>query len=170
MLTCIYQSPVGILKISETDGKITGVCLWREKETENSKNCAKDSCNIQNTMSPCSELLSLVCAQLDEYFAGKRKQFDVPIRYSGTPFQESVWNALRSIPYGETRSYEDIAISAGSPKAVRAVGQANHDNPLMILVPCHRVIRKNGDIGGFAGGTEVKKYLLSLEAGNAALS
>ena len=83
----------------------------------------------------------------------------------GTTFQKQVWEELQRIPYGETRSYEDIAVAIGNPKAVRAVGQANNRNPLLIIVPCHRVIHKNGDITGFACGTEVKKYLLDLEKG-----
>ncbi len=153
--SCLYQSPVGILKISEEGGKITGLCLYRG-----------ETGGIGGRMLQGCELLCRACGQLDEYFAGTRKQFDLPIGYSGTPFQERVWGALRKIPYGETRSYEDIAISAGSPRAVRAVGQANHNNQLLLLVPCHRVIHKNGDISGFACGIEVKRYLLALEAGN----
>lgn len=93
-----------------------------------------------------------------------RTTFSVPIKYPfGTPFWHAVWNALREIPYGETRSYEDIAVAIGNPKAVRAIGQANHNNPILLLVPCHRVINKNGGIGGFGCGVEVKKQLLQLE-------
>ena len=102
--------------------------------------------------------------ELTEYFSGTRTTFRLPIAFTtGTPFQNSVWNALRDIPYGETRSYEDIAAAIGNPKAVRAIGQANKKNPLLLLVPCHRVINKNGSIGGFACGVEIKEQLLQLE-------
>lgn len=87
------------------------------------------------------------------------------LKYEGTPFQQSVWRQLQKIPYGETRSYQEIAIGIGNEKAVRAVGQANNKNPIMIIIPCHRVIHKNGDIIGFACGGEVKQYLLDLEKG-----
>ena len=158
---CFYQSPIGILKISETDGRITGLCLCREEAV----GINADIGSVTAAVSPGCQLLREACRQLDEYFAGTRRQFDLPVSYQGTPFQKKVWGELRKIPYGETRSYEDIAISAGSPRAVRAVGQANHNNPLLILIPCHRVIHKNGDISGFACGIEAKKYLLALEKG-----
>lgn len=87
----------------------------------------------------------------------------MPLSYEGTEFQNKVWTSLQKIPYGETRSYEDIAEDIGNKKAVRAVGQANNKNPIMIIIPCHRVIHKNGDINGFACGVDVKKYLLDLE-------
>lgn len=101
--------------------------------------------------------------QLEEYFNGKRKYFDLPYRMYGTAFQKTVWEALLKIPYGETRSYSEIAELTGNPKAVRAVGMANHRNPLVILVPCHRVIGKNGSMTGYAGGLERKEMLLRLE-------
>lgn len=93
-------------------------------------------------------------------------KFDLPVAFTGTPFQQQVWKELQKIPYGATRSYQDIAVAIGNPKAVRAIGQANHRNPIMIVVPCHRVINKNGSLGGFGGGLEVKKYLLDLEKNN----
>lgn len=101
--------------------------------------------------------------QLDEYFAGKRREFSVPIRTQGTDFQEKVWAALRKIPYGETRTYGQIAAQVGNPKAGRAVGGANHNNPIMILTPCHRVIGADGSLTGFGGGLDVKEALLALE-------
>ena len=101
--------------------------------------------------------------QLDEYFAGTRRRFDFPHRLHGTPFQEKVWAALRDIPYGETRSYKDIAEAIGHPKAFRAVGMANHANPICIAVPCHRVVGSNGSLTGYAGGVEKKRFLLELE-------
>jgi methylated-DNA-[protein]-cysteine S-methyltransferase len=101
--------------------------------------------------------------QLEEYFAGKRRKFTVQLDPAGTEFQNKVWNALRTIPFGETRSYGDIADLIGSRKAVRAVGAANGKNPLSIIVPCHRVIGADGKLTGFAGGLEVKAQLLALE-------
>ena len=102
--------------------------------------------------------------QLTEYFAGKRQEFDLPLKLSGTEFQLSVLDALQKIPYGETTSYSDIAQRIGRPKAVRAVGAANGRNPIPIIVPCHRVIGSHGDLTGFGGGLETKEALLRLEA------
>lgn len=101
--------------------------------------------------------------QLAEYFVGERHSFDLPLELSGTPFQRDVLAALQRIPYGETRSYSDIATAIGRPKAVRAVGAANARNPLPIVLPCHRVIGKGGGLTGFGGGLEVKAQLLDLE-------
>ena len=101
--------------------------------------------------------------QLKEYFAGRRREFDLPLSPAGTEFQQNVWAALKAIPYGELRSYRDIAEGLDKPKAVRAVGAANGRNPLPIVVPCHRVIGSDGSLTGFAGGLEAKKILLRLE-------
>jgi methylated-DNA-[protein]-cysteine S-methyltransferase len=105
--------------------------------------------------------------QLHAYFAGELHEFSLPLAPAGTPFQQSVWTALRTIPYGETRSYLDIANSIGKPSACRAVGAANGANPLPIVVPCHRVIGSNGTLTGFGGGVEVKRRLLALEGAKA---
>lgn len=105
--------------------------------------------------------------QLAEYFAGRRRRFDLPLRPTGTPFQLAVLEALRSIPYGETKSYADIAAQIGRPRAVRAVGAANGRNPLPIVIPCHRVIGSDGSLTGFGGGLAVKRHLLALEADGA---
>jgi len=101
--------------------------------------------------------------QLEDYFAGRRRTFDLPLAAHGTEFQRRVWEALRAIPYGETRSYGQIAEAIGHPKAVRAVGAANARNPLSIISPCHRVIGARGDLTGFAGGIETKRFLLAFE-------
>jgi len=101
--------------------------------------------------------------EINEYLDGKRKTFDLPLKYHGTDFQMSVWNALRTIPYGETRSYRDIAEQIGNSKACRAVGMANHWNPIAIIIPCHRVIGANGTLVGFGGGLALKQKLLELE-------
>ncbi|KMS56076.1 Ogt [Novosphingobium barchaimii LL02] len=104
-------------------------------------------------------------AQLREYFAGTRKVFDLPLDFRGTDFQKTVWHALREIPFGETRSYAQIALAIGRPTASRAVGAANGRNPISIITPCHRVIGTSGSLTGFAGGLEAKAWLLWLEAG-----
>lgn len=104
-------------------------------------------------------------AQLADYFAGTRQHFDLPVVLAGTGFQERVWGRLLEIPYGRTISYEELARRAGSPGGSRAVGRANGDNRIAIVVPCHRVIRANGDLGGYGGGPSRKRRLLDLEAG-----
>ena len=109
-------------------------------------------------------------AELAQYFAGTRHQFTVPLVYPGTPFQQQVWDALRQIPFGETRSYEDLARQMGRPNAQRAVGSANGSNRIAIVIPCHRLINKNGELGGYGGGLWRKRLLLSLEQGETMLA
>ena len=101
--------------------------------------------------------------QLDEYFIGTRKIFIIPLYLEVTPFKESVYDALQTIPYGETRTYKEIATMIDNPKACRAVGNANNKNPIPIIIPCHRVVGTNGDLVGYVGGIEIKRYLLELE-------
>ena len=120
--------------------------------------CDKEDYSQKSVLTECA------LNQLDEYFCGTRKAFDLPIEMHGTEFQHKVWNELCNIPYGETRSYKDIARKIGNPRAVRAVGGANNKNKLMIVVPCHRVIGTDGSLTGYAGGIEVKKKLLDLES------
>lgn len=151
-----FQSPIGFLTICEQDNQLTRLYL------DNQDRGILQSRNFEYH----SDFLHEVYHQLNEYFAGKRKIFDLPVDSKGTAFQKAVWRELQKIPYGETRSYEDIAVAIGNKKAVRAMGQANGRNPIMIVVPCHRVIRKNGDISGFACGVEAKRYLLNLEREN----
>jgi methylated-DNA-[protein]-cysteine S-methyltransferase len=107
--------------------------------------------------------------QLGEYFAGRRKRFELPLHPKGSPFQLRVWTALRAIPYGETTSYGELAASIGAPGAARAVGLANGQNPISIVVPCHRVIGADGSLTGFGGGLPAKRFLLGLEAQRAGL-
>ena len=145
----LFQSPIGILKITIKDDFITELSLTKDDF-------------IPETKSPC-KLLEKTCEQLREYFCGMRKSFDLPIKLNGTDFQKQVWGELLKIPYGKTCSYHDIAIAVKNPKAYRAVGQANNKNPILILVPCHRVINKNGTLGGFALENSIKKKLLDLE-------
>ena len=151
-----FQSPIGFLTICEQDNQLTRLYL------DNQDRGILQSRNFEYH----SDFLHEVYHQLNEYFAGKRKIFDLPVDSKGTAFQKAVWRELQKIPYGETRSYEDIAVAIGNQKAVRAIGQANGRNPIMIVIPCHRVIRKNGDISGFACGVEAKRYLLNLEREN----
>jgi len=108
-------------------------------------------------------VLQMAARQLDEYFAGKRQKFDLPLAPAGTDFQLSVWEALQTIPYGETRSYGQIAAQIGNPKASRAVGGGNNKNPIAIIIPCHRVIGSSGKMVGYRGGVDIKEYLLRLE-------
>ncbi|MDD7267666.1 MAG: methylated-DNA--[protein]-cysteine S-methyltransferase [Lachnospiraceae bacterium] len=114
------------------------------------------------------ELLLETERQLAEYFHGRRRNFSIPLHFlSGTVFQQQVWTALADIPYGKVCSYADLAAKVGRPKACRAVGQANHYNPISIILPCHRVIGSNGSLTGYGGGLELKRYLLRLETGRA---
>lgn len=147
MKTAIYHSSFGNMELSYEEG---GVISLRMAE--------------EGTKGEAPEGLALtVFRELDEYFQGRRKTFDFPCRTHGTAFQEKVWAALREIPYGETRSYRDIAEAIGHPKAYRAVGMANNANPLFIIIPCHRVIGADGSLTGYGGGLPMKKALLMLE-------
>ena len=154
----IYDFEIGKLAICEENGKIVLVNVVKTKEDieEMAKNSIqKETSLIKNTKQ-----------QLDEYFAGKRKKFDIPIKLDGTDFQIKVWKELLKIPYGETCSYLDIAKCIGNPKASRAVGMANNKNKIIIIVPCHRVIGSNKKLVGYACGLDVKEKLLELERGN----
>jgi methylated-DNA-[protein]-cysteine S-methyltransferase len=148
-------SPVGQLTLVARDGKLTAI-LW-EKERPNSVRLGV----LQEANN--SPVLEETERQLKEYFAGTRNRFELELDFAGTDFQKKVWQALLTIPFGETRSYSQIAAQIGSPKAVRAVGAANGRNPISIVAPCHRVIGASGGLTGFAGGLEAKQYLLQLE-------
>lgn len=110
-----------------------------------------------------TKLIEEVSKQLKEYFSGKRQVFDLPLRPEGTPFQKKVWEALKTIPFGQTRTYQEIAVQIGNPKACRAVGGANNKNPISIIIPCHRVIGAGGSLVGYGGGLSLKEKLLRLE-------
>ncbi|OTG98447.1 glycosyltransferase [Acinetobacter sp. ANC 4654] len=148
-------SPVGILKLVATENALVAV-LW---ENENPKRVRLAEL-IEQVDHP---ILLETQKQLCEYFAGTRQQFDLPLDFEGTVFQKKVWQALLGIPFGETRSYRDIAAQVGNIKAVRAVGAANGKNPISIIAPCHRVVGANGKLVGFAGGLNNKEILLGLE-------
>ena len=145
-----YTFPRVGLGICEEDGFITDVFFARE--------AGGNPWQMEETAS-----IKRAAEQLDEYFMGKRTFFDFPILPSGTVFQKKVWDAVSAIPYGETRTYKEIAIQTGSHLAARAVGMANNRNPIAIVIPCHRVIGHNGSLVGYGGGLDVKAYLLELE-------
>jgi methylated-DNA-[protein]-cysteine S-methyltransferase len=153
----IVKTPVGALTLIASDRGLAAI-LW---ENDDPKRVRLD----HGAADKKHAVLADAERQLKEYFAGTRNRFDLPLDFTGTPFQKKVWQALCRIPFGETRSYADIAKEVGSPKAVRAVGSANGKNPISIVAPCHRVIGKNGKLTGFAGGLEVKAFLLRLEKG-----
>lgn len=151
-------SPVGKITLVTEDAALVAV-LWERDRPGRVR---------LGTLQECDDAPALleVERQLGEYFAGKRNRFDLELRFRGTDFQKQVWAALLEIPYGETRSYRDIAATIGNPKAVRAVGAANGRNPISIIAPCHRVIGASGDLTGFAGGLVAKETLLSIEGAN----
>ena len=151
----LMPSPVGQLTLVARDGKLSAI-LW-EKERANRVRLGQ----LEEANS--SPVLLETERQLQEYFAGTRSQFTLELDFSGTDFQKQVWQALLTIPFGETRSYSQIARQIGNPKAVRAVGAANGRNPISIIAPCHRVIGASGELTGFAGGLQAKQYLLALE-------
>ena len=154
------QSPVGALKLVADDSGLAAI-LW---ENDDPARVKLGEMQEQDN----HPLLLETERQLKEFFAGKRSDFSVKLAFSGTEFQKKVWNALLTIPFGETRSYMQIARQIGSPKAMRAVGAANGKNPISIIAPCHRVIGANGKLTGFAGGLEAKACLLDIETRKAA--
>lgn len=149
--SCLVDTPVGPIRIAEDEQGIRALAF------------AEGGAGVP---APARKGIYLedARAQLLEYFAGKRRVFDLPLSPQGTEFQLRVWAALRAIPYGETRSYQQVAESLGNSKATRAVGMANNRNPLPILIPCHRVVGKDGRLVGYGGGLQRKRYLLDLEA------
>lgn len=155
----IVPSPVGALTLTGTATALTG-CYF-EQHTKPMDDLA--------TLERDDDAFARAAGQLDAYFAGDRHTFDLDLAPRGTDFQLRVWMGLRAIPYGETRSYGELAAAVGSPKGFRAVGLANGRNPLSIIVPCHRVIGADGTLTGFGGGVDRKRFLLDLEQGTAAL-
>jgi methylated-DNA-[protein]-cysteine S-methyltransferase len=151
----VMESPVGQLKLVANGSKLSAI-LWENDKPNRVRLGAMQEAED-------SPVLAETERQLHEYFAGKRNRFELELDFAGTEFQKKVWAALLTIPFGETRSYGEIAVQIGSPKAVRAVGAANGKNPISIIAPCHRVIGASGALTGFAGGLDIKKLLLSLE-------
>ena len=152
MTFAITDSPVGPLTLVEVGGALAGLYLSDHRHQPTIAGPRDDT------------VLPAVRDQLDAYFDGTLKEFDVPLAVTGTPFQQQVWKALATIPYGETWSYRELAEAIGNPKAVRAVGLANGRNPVSIVVPCHRVVGADGSLTGYGGGLPAKRFLLDLEA------
>jgi methylated-DNA-[protein]-cysteine S-methyltransferase len=150
----IFESPVGPLLLAGDADALRLVSF------ESSKHAAPSQADWKQDKAPFAEVIR----QLQAYFRGELREFDVPLALQGTKFQRRVWNALREIPYGETISYLQLAERIGNPRAVRAVGLANGSNPIPIIVPCHRVIGSDGSLTGFGGGISTKKKLLELES------
>jgi len=148
----IYDSKIGTMLIAERSGKITDLSLAKEMLAD----------QIEET-----PLLKEAYRQVSEYLAGRRKDFDLPLAPEGTAFQQQVWQALQQIPYGKTCSYGAIAAGIGNAKASRAVGMANQKNPILLVIPCHRVIGADGSLTGYNAGLPLKKLLLDLEKENA---
>ncbi len=149
MISFTYDSPIGSILIQWTDEGINRVDFTSEYPTGN--------------ILPDSRLTQLAVTQLTEYFSGQRREFTLPLHIVGTPFRKQVWQILQTIPYGDTRNYQQIAAAIGNPKALRAVGQANHFNPIALIIPCHRVIGKNGSMTGYGGAIWRKEWLLEHE-------
>lgn len=147
----VLDSPVGKLLLTSQNGKLSGLVFYRGQ--------------IQHSQKSTCPILSLASKELNLYFSGRLKKFSVPLDLTGTDFQLKAWKALAKIPYGKTISYSDQAKLLGSESAVRAIGSANGKNPICIIVPCHRVIAKDGSPGGYSGGLKIKKFLLELESG-----
>ncbi len=143
----VYEFPFGFLKIEYEEDILISL-----KKTDETSDWGKNT-----------EFTDLVYKEIMEYLNGKRKSFDIKYEINGTEFQKKVWKELTNIPYGETRSYKEIAVAVGNPKASRAVGMANNKNPIAIIVPCHRVIGSDGKLVGYAGGLDMKRALLTLE-------
>lgn len=143
-----YETEIGIIGIRENNKSITDIYFSKVDSND----------NIEETA-----LIKECFKQLKEYFDGSRVKFDLPLEVKGTEFQKKVWNELLKIPYGQTKSYKDIAIAIENERASRAVGMANNKNPIPIIIPCHRVIGSNGKLVGYAGGVNVKEKLLNIE-------
>ncbi|SHJ84504.1 methylated-DNA-[protein]-cysteine S-methyltransferase [Anaerobranca californiensis DSM 14826] len=148
----VFHSPIGKLTIVCNNQGLTNIFFG-----ENTKDYIKKGDH---------HFLLETKKQLDLYFGKNLKEFNIPLVIQGTPFQKLVWNSLKKIPYGQKMTYGELAKLIGNPKAVRAVGGANNRNPIPIIIPCHRVIGKDGSLVGYAGGLEIKKYLLTLEENN----
>lgn len=150
-----YEGEIANISIVESNNNIIGLNFLAGENVEIGDRLVKET-----------PLLKEASHQLDQYFKGKLKDFDLPILVEGTDFQKRVWRALQAIPYGETWTYKKVAEQVGSPRGARAVGMANNRNPISIIIPCHRVIGANGRLVGYGGGLHIKERLLSLEAEN----
>jgi len=150
---CYYQSPIGKLLIAGTDRKLEAIFFPN----------SIDQFEISDEIQYSEENFTDVSRQLSDYFAGKRQTFEVDVFPAGTDFQKKVWRELQNVPFGQTASYGEIAARIDNPKACRAIGMANGKNPIPIIIPCHRIIGKDGSLTGFGGGLDIKRKLLELE-------
>ncbi len=157
-----FASPVGELVLTASDSGLTGIYLPTSRHGPPRVE-SEDWVEDDGRRSGAGAMLARACEQLQEYFAGARTAFDVPLSASGTTFERRVWELLRGIPYGTTTSYGALAHRLGDPRATRAVGAANGKNPIPIIVPCHRVVGARGDLTGFGGGIDCKRWLLEHE-------
>ncbi|MCL2572766.1 MAG: methylated-DNA--[protein]-cysteine S-methyltransferase [Defluviitaleaceae bacterium] len=156
MASLCYDSPMGPILVKEEDEHITEISFLEADLRDKFRTSKVETASDAPVAKAC-------IAQLEAYFAGHLKEFTVPIKLKGTDFRMQVWAALMTIPYGETISYKQLAERIDNPKAIRAVGGANHHNPISIIVPCHRVIGADGSLTGYGGGLSNKKFLLALE-------
>jgi methylated-DNA-[protein]-cysteine S-methyltransferase len=156
MESLIVPSPVGLLRLQASDEGLLRLQILTEKEAVTQPGLPSGTVCV-------SSLLLAAQRQLEEYFERRRQTFDLPLLPEGTPFQQRVWKVLCNVPYGTTLSYTELAGLAGNPRAQRAAGSANGRNPLPIFIPCHRIIRSDGSLGGYAYGLPVKRFLLNLE-------
>lgn len=159
----MMQSPIGPLLLASTEKGLCFIEFGAEEKAVKDLISWSRKALLNHTPIRDDERNQAVKQQLDEYFSGERKTFDLPIDLYGTPFQKAVWTELTRIPFGETRSYKEIALAIGAVKAVRAIGGANNRNPIPIIIPCHRVIGSNGALVGYGGGLPIKEHLLQLE-------
>jgi methylated-DNA-[protein]-cysteine S-methyltransferase len=157
------DTPIGPLLVAATSKGLFWIDFGKgNKSIFNLERWTKKWLNHQHIESNGS-IVEPIIRQIEEFLQGQRTQFDVQLDLQGTPFQKMVWQALTNIPYGETRSYKQIALDVGIPKAVRAIGGANNKNPIPIIIPCHRVVGSNGALVGYGGGLDIKEHLLNLE-------
>ena len=152
--SCCIETPIGPLTVAADEQAVRAVRFGAD---------GASGAAMPGVSGPLPAVLQQAVEELTAYFAGRLTDFTVPVAPQGTPFQQRVWAALQQIPYGETRSYRQLAEAVGQPKACRAVGMANHRNPIPILIPCHRVVGADGSLTGYGGGLEIKSRLLRLE-------
>lgn len=157
------RTGLGTFHVAAVDGCIVHSGLPQTPREQFVRELAGRFPGVRFTERQSEPVLEAAARQLDEYAQGKRRTFDVPLRPEGTAFQRAVWGALAAIPYGEVRTYAEIAGVVGKPAAFRAVGQANHRNPVAPFIPCHRVVASGGGLGGYGGGLPLKKRMLALE-------
>lgn len=160
MISRSYDSPIGPITLSAKAGRLLGLKFGYDHDTEY---------RYSYPSHPDEPVLDQACEELDAYFAGRLKRFTVPIALMGSPFQLKIWSILLRIPFGKTLSYRELSALIGKPDAARAVGAANAANPLALIVPCHRVVGKDGSMTGFNGGVETKRALLDHERADAEL-